>query len=280
MSDIKSALTWALTVLDTEPADARLEAEILLSYVLAKNRAYLFTYPEQQLNEAQEAQFQQLITKRATGNPIAYLTGEREFWSLSLRVNQYTLIPRHETERLVELALELLPANKPLNVLDLGTGSGAIALALASERPHWQITACDKGQEALSVAKANAKQLNLNNISFYKSDWFAQLPPNQYHAIVSNPPYIDPTDPHLQQGDVRFEPISALVSEEKGLADIQKICTESYNYLLTNGLILLEHGYDQKVAIRAILNRLGYCKEECWQDISGKDRVSGGWKPE
>ncbi|RUR11367.1 peptide chain release factor N(5)-glutamine methyltransferase [Legionella sp. km772] len=279
MNEIKTALTWALTVLNKAP-DARIETEILLAYVLRKNRAYLFTYPEQKLTAEQKAHYTQLVTKRGEGTPIAYLTGEREFWSLNLTVTPHTLIPRHETERLVELALELLPAQASLNILDLGTGSGTIALALASERPHWQITACDKSKEALEIAKANAKQLKLTNISFYESDWFSALPPSSYHAIVSNPPYIAPNDPHLQQGDVRFEPLSALISEENGLADIQKICTEGYNHLLANGLILLEHGYDQKNAIRAILNKLGYCKEDCWQDISGQDRVSGGWKPE
>jgi len=280
MNEIKTVLAWALSVLNKDPADARIDAEILLCYLLSKNRAYLFAYPEHKLCDKDVIDYKRLILKRAEGTPIAYLTGEREFWSLPLTVNQHTLIPRHETERLVELTLELLPAEDPLSILDLGTGSGAIALALASERPHWRITACDKSKEALAIAKTNAQQLQLTNIIFYESNWFNSLPPNPYHAIVSNPPYIAQNDSHLEQGDVRFEPLSALVSEEMGLADIEKISAQSYHYLLPKGLILLEHGYDQKNPIRAILNKLGYSKVECWQDISGQDRVSGGWKPE
>lgn len=278
MNDIKTALSWALTVLNKEPTDARLDAEILLSYLLSKNRAYLFAFPEHQLSEEQITTYQHLILERSKGIPIAYLTGEREFWSLALKVNEHTLIPRHETERLVELALELLPSHEPIKILDLGTGSGTIALALASERPHWQITACDKSKNALEVAQANAKRFALTNIHFYESDWFSALPNDTYHAIISNPPYIAKNDPHLQEGDVRFEPLSALVSEQEGLADIQVIAKEGYNHLLPKGLILLEHGYDQKSAIRAILNELGYCNVQGWQDISGQDRVSGGWK--
>ncbi len=278
MNDIKTALAWALSLLS--PADARLEAEILLSYLLKKNRAYLFTYPEHQLSDEQFLHYKKLIIQRAEGVPIAYLTGQREFWSLTLKVNQHTLIPRHETERLVELALELLPAQDPLTILDLGTGSGAIALALAKERPHWKITACDKSKEALDIAQTNAQNLGLKNICFYQSDWFNSLPQTHYHAIVSNPPYVSTEDPHLQLGDVRFEPLSALVSEQEGLADIKKIVTQSYNYLLPHGLILLEHGYDQKIPIRAILNKLRYNKVQCWPDLSGQDRISGGWKIE
>jgi release factor glutamine methyltransferase len=276
---IRSALTWALSKLNKEPNDARLEAEIILSDVLVKNRTYLYTHPEYLLTEEQCNQFKNLLLQRAEGLPIAYLLGQREFWSLPLKVNQHTLIPRHETERLVELTLELLPSQPQLNILDLGTGSGAIALALASERPHWQITACDKSQEALNIAQLNAQQLNITNITFYCSDWFNALPSNQYHAIVSNPPYIALNDPHLTQGDVRFEPISALVSGQDGLTDIQYIIAHSYNYLLPNGLMILEHGYDQKDSIRAILNKLGYCNVQCWQDLAGQDRVSSGWKP-
>jgi release factor glutamine methyltransferase len=279
MNDIRSALAWAADILKTAHVEAHLEAEILLSHVLTKNRAYLFTYPERQLTEDQIQHYQTLIQQRAQGTPIAYLTGEREFWSLPLKVNRHTLIPRHETERLVELALELLPNEPGLSLLDLGTGSGAIALALASERPDWHITACDKSKEALDTAQENAKRLSIKNISFCHSDWFTSIPPKHYHAIVSNPPYIPAEDPHLKEGDVCFEPISALVSGQDGLTDLHYIITHSFERLLPYGLLLLEHGFDQKNDIRAILNKLSYCEVQCWQDLAGHDRVSSGRKP-
>lgn len=278
MSDIRNALAWALTVLK-QHSGARLDAELLLSHVLGKNRTYLYTYPEHVLTQEQNTNYQQFIKQRTEGIPIAYLLGQREFWSLPLTVNQHTLIPRHETERLVEVTLELLPLEPQLKILDLGTGSGAIALALASERPHWHITACDKSQEALTIAQNNAQNLNITNITFYRSDWFSALPSTYYHAIVSNPPYINPNDPHLRQGDVRFEPLSALTSGQEGLADLHYISTHGQEYLVPNGLIVLEHGYDQKNSIHAILNKLNYCQVQCWQDIAGHDRVSSGWKP-
>jgi release factor glutamine methyltransferase len=280
MIDIRRALEQALQQLKTLCPDARLEAELLLCHLLHKNRSYLFTHPEKLLNPDQLEQYQQLITQRAQGIPIAYLTGVREFWSLTLKVNKHTLIPRHETERLVELALELIPNNPETRILDLGTGSGAIALALAKERPKWNITACDYSLKALQVAKENARDLGITNISFYHSNWFDSLPYTPYHAIVSNPPYLAAQDPHLQKGDLRFEPLSALTSGQDGLGDLQYIIKYSYNYLLSNGLLLLEHGYDQKINVHAILNEVGYNRVHCWQDIQGHDRVSGGWHPD
>lgn len=254
------------------------EAELLLGHTLNKSRAYLFAHPEELLTENQWETYHYLMAQNAQGIPLAYLTGQREFWSLDLKVNQHTLIPRHETERLVELALELLP-NKPLDLLELGTGSGAIALALAKERPQWQIIASDISQEALDVAKENAAIHKLNNVGFHHSDWYTQIPQNQYHAIISNPPYIAEEDPHLQQGDLPFEPPHALVSGQDGLADLQCIIKHSPKYLLPKGLILLEHGYDQKAKVSAILKELGYKNIYCWQDLQGHDRVSGGWRP-
>lgn len=280
MISISTALNDASQKLNTVNCDARLEAEILLCHLLHKNRAYLFAYPEQLLSAIQLESYQHLITQRVQGIPIAYLTGTREFWSLTLKVNQHTLIPRHETERLVELALELIPNYSSTRILDLGTGSGAIALALAKERPEWEITACDASLEALEVAKENAQTLGMTNVSFYHSDWFKNIPPARYHAIVSNPPYIAEQDPHLQEGDLRFEPLSALASSQEGLSDLQYIIEHSYNHLLPNGLLLLEHGYDQKISVRAILNKIGYNKVHCWKDIQGHDRVSGGWHPD
>ena len=278
MIDIRSALEQALLTLDKAHFDARFEAELLLGHLLGKNRAYLFAHPEKTLTDEQWSNYQALIKNRAQGTPIAYLTGQREFWSLPLKVSPDTLIPRHETELLVELALKNLPNEPNLKILDLGTGSGAIALALASERPDWQISACDASVHALEIAQENAKQLQISNVHFYLSDWFDSLPNTHYHAIISNPPYISENDPHLLQGDVRFEPLRALVSSQEGLADLQYIITSSYERLVPNGLLLLEHGYDQKFSIRAILNKLGYCNVCCWQDIAGNDRVSGGWR--
>ncbi len=280
MISISTALNHASQKLNTFYSDARLEAELLLCHLLHKNRTYLFAHPEELLDQAQIELYQHLIAQRARGIPIAYLTGTREFWSLTLKVNQHTLIPRHETERLVELALELIPNHSQTRVLDLGTGSGAIALALAKERPQWEITACDSSLEALEIAKENAQTLGITNVSFYHSDWFRSLPPVRYHAIVSNPPYIAEQDPHLKEGDLRFEPLSALASGQDGLSDLQYIIERSYNQLLPNGLLLLEHGYDQKISVRAILNKIGYNKIHCWKDIQGHDRVSGGWHPD
>lgn len=269
------AMTSIRTALGKTPD---LETEILLCHVLNKTRAYLFAHPEQLLTPSQWESFQNLMAQRAQGTPIAYLIGEREFWSLNLKVNQHTLIPRHETERLVELALELIPNQPDTYVLELGTGSGAIALALAKERPHWHIVAGDISEEALNVAKENAQTHKIQNVNFYLSNWFNNIPHRQYHALVTNPPYIAEHDPHLQQGDLRFEPRNALVSSQEGLGDLQCIIKQGHEYLLPGGLILLEHGYDQKLKVQAILNKLRYKNVMCWQDIQGNDRVSGGWR--
>jgi release factor glutamine methyltransferase len=279
MISIRNALEQASQQLDALDTDPRLEAELLLGHLLNKNRAYLYAHSEEAISAEQLKSFNQLIAQRASGIPIAYLTGYRDFWSLTLKVNRHTLIPRHDTERLVELALELMGRQSNISILDMGTGSGAIALALAKERPDWQISACDASEEALKIAMENAADLGLKNIKFYHSDWFSALPEKKYHVIISNPPYINEQDPHLNQGDVRFEPRSALVSSQEGLADLQYIIQHGYDYLLPKGLLLLEHGYDQKSDLETILNRLGYKNVQCWQDIQGHDRVSGGWHP-
>ncbi|TAL66026.1 MAG: peptide chain release factor N(5)-glutamine methyltransferase [Legionella sp.] len=274
MINIRQALDQGLQLVAN--TEAALEAEILLTYVLEKNRAYLYAHPERTLTPEQEKKYLDCLNKRVLGTPIAYITGTREFWSLNLKVSPATLIPRHETEQLVELTLELAPHQDTVNVLDLGTGSGAIALALAKERPHWQIDACDLSADALAIAQDNAKIHDLKNVNFYQSNWFSNLPAKKYHAIVANPPYIAPGDPHLQEGDLRFEPINALVSADQGLADIQVISKQSKNFLFEGGFLLLEHGFEQKVQIIAILDRLGY-RVQCWQDLQGHDRVTGGW---
>ncbi|KTD39222.1 protein methyltransferase HemK [Legionella moravica] len=279
MIDIRTALNQAVQQLEKNHAESRLEAELLLSHVLNKNRAYIFAHPEAVLNPNQLETYQQLIAQRAAGTPIAYLTGQREFWSLNLKVTQDTLIPRHETELLVELALDLIPDTPETCILDLGTGSGAIALAIASERPNWKVIASDFSKAALTIAQENAVALGITNVTFYHSSWFSSLPQHHYHAIISNPPYIAEEDPHLKQGDIRFEPLSALASGQDGLADLQYIIQHSYECLLPDGLLLLEHGYDQKIQLNAILNELGYKNVRSWQDIQGHDRVSGGWHP-
>lgn len=279
MIDIRTALEQAQWSLKIAKIDARLEAEILLCHTLNKSRAYLFAHPEELIDDQKLQTYQLFIRERAKGVPIAYITGNREFWSLSLTVNAHTLIPRHETERLVELTLAHMADKQQVTILDLGTGSGAIALALAKEKPNWQIDACDYSIEALRIAKENAKNNGINNVFFYHSDWFKNIPQKRYQVIISNPPYIDENDPHLQQGDLRFEPLSALVSGQEGLADLQYIIEHSYDYLMPEGLLLLEHGYDQKSSVQATLNKIGYKNIQVWQDIQGHDRVSSGWHP-
>lgn len=268
-------MTSIRTVLGHKPDRV---AEILLGHVLHKTRAYLFAHPEEIVKPEQLTTFQELMLQRAQGMPIAYLLGEREFWSLNLKVNQHTLIPRHETERLVEVALEFIPNQANMYVLDLGTGSGAIALALAKERPNWHIIACDISEEALKIARENAQTHQINNVCFYQSNWFDKIPQRQFQAIVANPPYIAEHDPHLQHGDLPFEPQNALVSSQEGLADLQCIMKQGYEYLSPNGLLLLEHGYDQKSKVQAMLERSEYKDIRCWQDMQGQDRVSGGWR--
>lgn len=294
MSDIKHALENATTLLANTCESARLDAELLLAHVLSTSRAFLYTHPEAMLSTLQEEQYQQLLAKRATGIPFAYLTGTREFWSLPLSVSKDTLIPRPETELLVELTLSLLPHNCSSlhnqdfipnacagvnsTILDLGTGSGAIALALASERPQWQVLACDKSQAALNIARKNARYLNLTNIDFLCSDWFKSIPEQQFDVIVSNPPYIAELDNHLSQGDLRFEPQDALVSGVDGLDALTHIIENSYERLAPEGWLLLEHGFEQGAAVTHMLKQLGYQEVQCWQDWQGHDRVSGGRK--
>ena len=237
---------------------------------------FFYAHPEYTLTALQQEQYQNIVTKRVTGIPIAYLTGTREFWSLPLHVSKDTLIPRPETELLVELTLAQLTTTSPATVLDLGTGSGAIALALASERPDWNLLACDKSQAAVNTARDNATQLGIHNLNVLCSDWFASIPKQQFDAIVSNPPYIAERDPHLHQGDVRFEPRDALVSGIDGLDALHYIIKYSQDWLLPSGLLLLEHGFEQGPAVTSMLKQYGYQEVQCWQDWQGHDRVSGG----
>lgn len=280
MIDIKRALTQAIALLSETSPSAQLDAEILLAYAINASRTFLYTHPEQTLTPAQHEIYQKLVAKRCEGIPIAYLTHSREFWSLPLRVGKDTLIPRPETELLVELTLTLLKDVSPASIVDLGTGSGAVALALASERPDWQILACDLNQAAVDIATLNATDLGLANVHICHSDWFTAIPSHQFNAIVSNPPYIAKDDPHLEQGDVRFEPKEALISGVDGLDSLNYIIQHSYDRLLPGGVLLLEHGYDQKQAVTSMLKARGYEQVHCWQDWQGHDRVSGGWRSE
>ena len=256
---------------------ARLDIELLLCSVLKKDRTFLHAWPDHELTKDQFNSFQQLLEQRLQGKPIAHILGERGFWSLNLKVTTDTLIPRPDTERLVELALECIPEKSEWNILDLGTGTGAIALSFAKERPRCLITATDQSQSALDVAKQNAESNNISNIKFIQSDWFTNLEKQQFDIIVSNPPYIKENDPHLKQGDVRFEPLSALTSGEEGLNDIRTIIKFSQQYLSENGVLLIEHGYDQADLVCDLLKAANFTKVSNFKDYNDNPRVSIGY---
>ena len=256
---------------------ARLDAEILLGYALDKNRTWLYTHSDYALSDVEFESLNGLLEKRIAGQPIAHLVGERDFWSLTLEVNASTLIPRPDTETLVEWALEL-PLLANARVLDLGTGTGAIALALASEQPSWQVIGVDKSDDAVQLAFNNAQKNQLQQVEFKSSDWFEQVA-GSFDLIVSNPPYIDGQDPHLQQGDVRFEPMSALVAEQQGLADIVHIIDQAPHYLRDQAWLLIEHGYQQAEQVRELLKAKGFQQVETREDLGGQPRISGGqWR--
>lgn len=279
-----AARLTAVLALDT--STARIEVQCLLQVILQVNRAYLLTHPEQQLNTEQHARYAAVFERRLNGEPIAYILGEREFFGLTFKVTPDTLIPRPETELLVELALQHLPEKLPqpspgarggcYSVLDMGTGSGAIALSLAHARPDHAILACDASIAALKVARGNAQQLDVANIAFVQSDWYDALGKQRFDLIVSNPPYVAAGDPHLQQGDVRFEPSSALASSDDGLKDIRHIVTHAQAHLQPGGWLLLEHGYDQAAQVRELLQQNGFSEIFSTCDLAGIERVSGG----
>ena len=259
----------------SESESPRRDAEILLEHVTGKARTFILAFGETVLTANQQAQLSALLSRRKAGEPVAHLTGEREFWSLPLYVSAATLIPRPDTECLVEQALARLPATA-CRILDLGTGTGAIALALASERPDCQVTAVDVMPDAVALALRNAARLGFNNVKIQQSSWFDALVGQQFDMIVSNPPYIDERDPHLSQGDVRFEPLTALVAAEEGLADIAHIVTVSRQYLTAGGWLLIEHGWTQAEAVRALYTQAGYERVETCQDYGGNDRLTLG----
>ena len=253
------------------------DAEILLEFVTGKARTYLLAFGETQLSAEQEVQLATLLARRKTGEPVAHLVGEREFWSLPLYVSPATLIPRPDTECLVEQALSRLPA-QACRILDLGTGTGAIALALASERPDCEVTAVDVMPDAVALAQRNVARLGFPNVTVLQSSWFSALDNRTFGMIVSNPPYIDEHDPHLTQGDVRFEPLTALVAANEGLADIVHIVTTSRQHLLPGGWLLVEHGWTQGDAVRDVFIAAGYRAVETCRDYGGNDRLTlGQW---
>lgn len=252
-----------------------LDAELLLAHVLGKSRSYLHTWPERELETEQLERYLAAIVRRQAGEPVAYILGQQGFWSLELEVASHTLIPRPDTELLVETVLALLPAT-PAALLDLGTGTGAIALALASERPAWRLTGVDRVVEAVALAERNRLRLNLNNASFIESHWFSALAGQRFQLIVSNPPYIAADDRHLAEGDVRFEPSSALVAGADGLDDIRLIIQQAPNYLQAGGWLLLEHGFDQAAAVRELLSARGFSAVESRRDLGGHERISLG----
>ena len=257
------------------PGDSpRLDAEVLMCHLLGCARSHLHAWPEQRLDEDQLRGWQALLQRRMRGEPLAWITGEREFWSLPLEVGPGVLIPRPETELLVELALERLPP-WPSRVVDLGTGSGAIALALASERPDCEVTAVERDPRALEIARSNATRLGLE-IVFLQGDWFAPLAGETFTMIVSNPPYVRSDDPHLQQGDLRFEPVDALVAGQDGLDAIRHIIAAAQAHLAPGGWLLLEHGYDQGPAVAGLLRQAGYADVVTFDDLAGRPRVSAG----
>ncbi|MDO8954902.1 MAG: peptide chain release factor N(5)-glutamine methyltransferase [Gammaproteobacteria bacterium] len=273
MSSITRLLQQATLALLASSDTAKLDAELLLAHALQQPRTYLYTWPEQSVNPEQIHAFLSLVDKRIAGQPIAYLLGNREFWSLSLEVNPKVLIPRPETELLVETALSL-PLSEQAIIADLGTGSGAIALSLSVERPEWEIYATDYASAALEVAELNAKRLDLGTIHFLQGSWCQALPALLFDAIISNPPYIDKEDPHLHEGDVRFEPRSALVADNKGLSDLDCIIKQARGYLKPGGYLLLEHGYNQAQAVVEIFADYGYQAIENRKDLAGVERVS------
>lgn len=275
---IKKALE--LAVIKLQGSDhPRLDAEVLLAHVLNKPRSHLHAWPESELGEEQALRFGDFVAQRAEGWPVAYLTGRREFWSLDLGITTDTLIPRPETELLVEQALVLLPAHKKMQVADLGTGSGAIAIALAQERKSWMLCALDRSIACTRIAQLNARRLGVHNISFVNASWCDALANASLDAMVSNPPYVSDQDPHLQQGDVRYEPITALTSGVDGLNDIRKLVTDAPRILKASGWILIEHGVDQSKTIRNLLNIKGFINIKTLRDLAGLERVSYAQKP-
>jgi release factor glutamine methyltransferase len=273
MATIKQALMQANTLQQVSES-WKLDAELLLAEAIGQSREYLFTWPNKELTQSQFEKFDTYCGRRLTGEPIAYILGRQAFWDFELLVNPAVLIPRPETELLVETALELLDKSATAVVLDLGTGSGAIALALAANNRHWTVTAVDSSESALGVAADNAKLLQLSNIEFIQTSWCDGLPIDHFDLIAANPPYVEAGDKHLSEGSLPFEPIAALVAKANGLADIRAIAEQSRHCLKKNSWLLIEHGFQQKQAVEKTLVDTGYANIECVKDLAKLDRLT------
>ena len=272
---IGAALERITRALQSTSPTARLDAEVLMMHVCGLDRGGLIARGHTVLTDAQERRLEALLARRRRGEPVAHLTGTREFWSMELIVSPATLIPRPETELLVEMALARIPPDAPWIIADLGTGSGAIALAIARERPRCRVIATDISSAALEVARANAERFGLTNVEFRHGDWLSPLTDEMLDMIVSNPPYIRAADPHLEAGDVRFEPGLALIAGADGLDAIRHIASAAGRCLKPGGALLLEHGWDQADAVSGLLRRLGYHDIVCSPDLAGHARVTG-----
>ena len=262
--------------LKLEPSEARLEAQVLLQHSLNVDRAWLLAHENDALEGKQEAAFEALLKRRLNGEPVAYILGKREFYGLEFIVTPDTLIPRPDTETLVEAALAKISTSQTCSVLDLGTGTGAIAITIASERPQAKVTAVDQSEKALAVAQSNAQNLDVNNVQFVLSDWFTALQGQAFDVIVCNPPYIAEDDPHLNQGDLRFEPVNALVAGEDGLDCIRQIISQAREYLNSQGWLMFEHGYNQAEKVAQLLKSANFYSVTSVADLSGILRVTLG----
>lgn len=276
MKTVKTALSEAVCLLKTTCDTPILDAEVLLLRVLDKDRAYLRAWPDKELSEGQLSAYRTLVSQRQSGQPVAYLIGFREFWSRDFMVTPDVLIPRPETELLIELSLSVLPSEKKRTIIDLGTGSGIIAVTLGKERPNAKIVATDISPAALQVAINNARRLNATHIQFYLSNWFENIADGKFDLIVSNPPYIAENDGHLHIGDLRFEPKTALAAAQQGLNDIRIISETAISRLEPEGYLIIEHGYNQKEEINNLFHSLGYRNIQSHTDLSGQPRVTLG----
>ncbi len=274
LTPIKGVLKWGRAQLSSDTA--QIDAELLLSYTLDKNRTWLHTWPDKTITAEEASLFEALTQRRQQGEPIAHILGKQSFWTLDLKVTADTLIPRPETELLVEQALSLTPIDQPWQIADLGTGTGAIALAIASERPKATLIASDRSEAALTVAQENATTHAINNIAFRHGSWFEPLRGETFDLILSNPPYIATGDPHLAQGDVRFEPDSALTSGNDGLDDLRLIIANAVHHLKPDGWLLVEHGYDQGNAVRSLFEQYHYQNIATQCDLGGVERITYG----